>query len=145
MGQRGEGMVQRFARCYPSFLVDGEHSLEEIDEFPSVSLFRQQLATLDVGRHIHLPDVVQAVEDVLASLLAFVVGFRLVLFRRFQPPEGIGGVDIPVEEFGRLAGTVQHVLGWETLCLRYVPATCNVISKGNHSRLCPVWHKSRLE
>lgn len=83
MCQRRERMIQRFTRSYPSFLVDRQHSLQQIDEFPSVSLFRQQLATLDVGWHVHLSDVIQTVEDVLSSLLAFVVGFRFVLFRRF--------------------------------------------------------------
>lgn len=114
-------MVQRLPRRYPALLVDREHPLQQVDKLPPVRLLRKQLATLDVRRDVHLPDVVQAVEDVLASLLAFVVRLRFVLLGRFEPPEGVRRVHVPVEELGRLAGTVEHVLGREALRLRYVP------------------------
>lgn len=34
-----------------------------------------------------------------------------------EPPERIGAVHVPVEEFGGLAGIVEHVLRGQALCL----------------------------
>lgn len=110
MCQRRERMIQRFCGCDSPLLVDRQHSLQQVDEFPPVRLFGQQLSALQIRWHIHLTNVVDAVEDVLPSLLALRSRLTLVLVRRFQSPERIRCVYVPIKELGRLAGTVQHML-----------------------------------
>ena len=48
-----------------SNLVHGEHSLEHVDELTPVNLLSQKFAALEVGGHVDLAHVLQAVEDVL--------------------------------------------------------------------------------
>lgn len=121
MRQRRERMVQRFVRRYPAFLIDGQHALQQIDKLATIGLLRQQLAALQIRRHIHLPNVVQTVEYVLACLFAFRRRFGFVFLGGFQPPERIRRVDVAIEEFRRFAGAVEHVLGGQALRLRNVP------------------------
>ena len=112
-----EGVVERLAGGDPALLVHGQHPLQQVDELPPVHLLGQQLAPLQVGGHVDLAHVLQTVEDVLPGLLALDLGLGLVLLRRLQPPEGVAGVPVPVEELDGLAGVVEHVLGGQPLGL----------------------------
>lgn len=78
-----ERVTQRLRGLNATFLVDRQHSLQQIDELTSVDLLSQQLTALDVHLDVHLPDVIEAVEDVLAGLFAFDVRHDLILFRRY--------------------------------------------------------------
>ena len=51
-----------------------------------------------------------------------------------EPPEGVGGVPVPIEELNRLAGIVQHVLSRQALGLGDVPA------HNRYYNLCPNRH-----
>lgn len=55
---------------------------------------------LDGDIDTYLSDVVEAVEDVLARLLALDACLQLVLLRRLQSPERIRAVHVTVEELG---------------------------------------------
>lgn len=63
-------MLECFPRTDASFLVHGQHALQEVDELAAVSFLRQQFTALQL-RHIDLAHVIEAVEDVLPCLLAF--------------------------------------------------------------------------
>lgn len=121
MRKRGKRMVQRLGWSDTPFLVDGQHSLQQIDKLTAIRLFGQQLAALQIGGHVHLANVVEAIKDVLACLLAFGRRFGLVFFGRLESPKGIRRVDVAIEEFGSFAGAVEHVFGGKALRLRDVP------------------------
>ena len=72
-------------------LIHGEHAFDEVDELASVRLLGQQLAALQILRHVHLRHVVQVVEDVLARLLGLDARLRFMLLRRLSTVKERGG------------------------------------------------------
>merc|ERR1719285_127063 len=101
VGHRHEGVIQRLAWGDPPLLVHSQHPLEQVNELPPVHLLCQQLPALQVSRHIHLPHVLQTVENVLPGLLRLYLGLALMLLWCLQTPKRIAGVAIAIKEFDR--------------------------------------------
>ena len=134
VGHRHEGVIQCLAWGDPpllsiqyefviglvntqNYLVHSQHPLEQVNELPPVNLFRQQLPALQVSRYIHLPHILQAVEDVLPRLFRLDLSLALVLLWRLQSPKRVAGVAITVEEFDGFTCIVQHVFCRQALGL----------------------------
>ena len=69
--QRHELVLERLPGRDATLLIHGQHPLEKVNEIASICLFGQQFAAFQFGGHVHLADVFQAVENVLASLFRF--------------------------------------------------------------------------
>lgn len=76
-----ELMSQCLSRLDSALLINRQHPLKQIDEFTAIDFLCQQLTAFDVHLHVHLPDVVETIEDVLSSLLRLDVCHDLVLLR----------------------------------------------------------------
>lgn len=70
-------IMQWHKYCY---LVHGEHSFQQINEFSPVCLLCQQLPSFKICWYIHLPNVIQTIEDVLPGLLWLNTSFSFMLF-----------------------------------------------------------------
>ena len=99
----GMQIVQLFVREQKEYA-----SFQQINELSPVNFLRKQLASLQICRNVDLPHILQTVEDVLPRFLAFNLGLALMFLGSLQPPKGVTGVSIPVEELGRLARVVEH-------------------------------------
>lgn len=104
-------MTQCLRWLNSTLLVNGQHSFQQINEFSSINFLCQQLTAFNVHLNIDLADVIETIEDVLASLFALYVSHDFILFGRYQSPERICGVLITIEKLFCFAGTVQHVFG----------------------------------
>ena len=54
MGEGDEGRVEGFAGGDSPILIDRQHSLKNVDEFPTIRLFAEQLGPLQVRRNVDL-------------------------------------------------------------------------------------------
>lgn len=70
-------IMQWHKYCY---LVHSEHSFQQINEFSPVCLLCKQLPSFKICWHIHLPNVIQTIEDVLPGLFWLNTSFSFMLF-----------------------------------------------------------------
>jgi len=77
-------MLETLGGCETPILLHREHPLENVDELCAVETFARLLGRVEIRARIHLSNVVEAIEHVLAGLFRLYRRLAFVLFGRLK-------------------------------------------------------------